>query len=121
MTRSRSFTAGIVICAVLGALDVLGLLGFGADDAPPAAVIIAGAVLGVITLAALRPAWRGNSRGVAAVAGSRVISALLGIPVFFVDDAPEWAPPVVAVSLVLTAVGVGLLYGMRRAEVGAQA
>ena len=52
---------------------------------------------------------------------SRVLSALPALPAFFVDDAPEWAPPVVAVLLALTVVGLGLvLQGVRQRVASAQ-
>ncbi len=114
MTRSRTFIAGLVICALLGAVDVLGLAGLGADGAPPAAIVIGGAVLGVITLVGVRPAWRARRGGILAVVVSRLLSALLGIPAFFIDDAPDWARVVVGVSIALTLVGVGLVLAARR-------
>lgn len=42
-------------------------------------------------LAAYRPALRGDTRTLRVVVGSRVISALLGLPAFFTADAPNWA------------------------------
>ena len=106
---SRTRTAGLAICALLGAFDIAGLAGFVIDPAPPAAVMIGGALLGAITLAGVWLAWRGRRGGAATVVVSRVVSALLGIPVFFTDEAPGWARFVVAVALVLTAVGVALI------------
>jgi hypothetical protein len=117
VSRSRIFTAGLVICALLGLADVLLALDVGSDDAPPVAVLIIGAVLGLITLFGVRLAWRDTDRGVTAIVVSRVLSALSGVPAFFVDDAPDWAPAAVALSIVLTLVGVGLLFRGRREPV----
>lgn len=114
MTRSPTFTTGLGICALLGAADVLSVAGLGADDGPPVPVLVGGLVLGVITLLGVRQAWRDSRRGTSAIVGSRVLSALLGVPVFFVDDAPDWAPAVVTVAIVLTVVGVGLMLGGAR-------
>ncbi len=115
MIRSRPMTAGLVICGVLGALDIVGLAGFGSDDAPPAAVMVFGAALGVITLVGTWAAWGNKRGGVLAVVVSRVISGLLGVPVFFADDAPDWGPVVVVISIALTIVGLALIYaGQRR-------
>ena len=36
MTRSRNFTIGLVLSAILAVVDIVGLAGFGTDDAPPA-------------------------------------------------------------------------------------
>jgi hypothetical protein len=107
MTRTRSFTAGLAICALLALADVAMALDV-SDDAPPLPVLISGALLGFITLYGVRRAWTGPG-GVSVIAVSRVLSALSAIPAFFVDDAPEWAPPVVAVCLALTIAGLGLV------------
>jgi len=72
-------------------------------------VTLIGAVLGVITLVGARMAWRGGRSGVVTVIVSRVLSALLALPAFFVDDVPDWVPPVAGIFVVLTVVGVGLL------------
>ena len=114
MTRSRTFTIGLVISAVLGAVDVFSVIGAGADDGPPAAVLGISLVMGVITLVGVSLAWRGRRGGVAAVVASRVLSALLGVPAFFVDEAPEWAPPAVAIGIALTVLALALLYAGRR-------
>ena len=106
-TVQRAVAVGI--SAVLAALDVAGLAALGAQGAPPPAVALAAAVLGVVTLAAALPALRGSRSGARIVIISRVLSALLGLPVFFVGDAPRWAAPAVLGSLVLTALAVWLL------------
>ncbi len=86
----------------------------------PVAIVLLDAVLGVVTLAGARMAWRGERRGVIAVIVSRALSALTGLPAFFVDDVPDWVPPFVAVFVVLTIVGIALLAGsLRRQEFSA--
>ena len=113
MHRSRPFTAGLLFCALLGLLDVL--LAFDvSDDAPPIPVLVVGAVLGIITLVGVRLTWRDARRGTTVTAVSRVLSALMGVPAFFVDDAPDWAPAAVSVAMVLTVVSLGLLFTARR-------
>jgi hypothetical protein len=114
MTRSRTLTAGLVICALLGVVDVLGLAGLGADGAPPAAIVIVSAALGLVTLVGVRLAWRARRGGSLAVVVSRLLSVPLGIPAFFVNDAPDWAPVVVGISIALTLVGVVLVLAARR-------
>lgn len=115
MTRSRNLTVGLVLSAILGAVDIVGLAGFGSDDAPPPAVMIAGTVLGVITLVGVRMAWRDGQNGLSMVIASRVLSSLLGIPAFFTDGVPSWVPVAVGISITLTAIAVGLILGARRA------
>jgi hypothetical protein len=109
MSQSRPYTAGLCICALLAVADLIGLIGLNAADAPPVPVTVMSAVLGLMTLVVLRPAWRGEARGLTTVLITRVLSALLGVPAFFVDSAPAWAGPLVAASLALTAVAVALL------------
>jgi O-antigen/teichoic acid export membrane protein len=112
--QSRSYKVGLVLSALLGAIDVLSIAGAGADDGPPAAVLVIGFVLGLVTLVGVWLAWRGDARGFPAVVASRVLSALLGVPAFFADDAPDWAPAAVGAGIVLTAVALWLLYSGRR-------
>ncbi|MEU6091637.1 hypothetical protein ABZ865_33650 [Streptomyces sp. NPDC047085] len=100
---------GMALCAVLAVVDLVGIVGLWQHPGPPPGVVITGTVLGAITLAAFRPASRGNIRALRLVVGSRVISALLGLPVFFTADAPDWARIVVAVLIAGTAVAVAML------------
>jgi hypothetical protein len=106
---SPARTAGLGILTLLGVLDIVGLVGFAMNDAPPAGVMIVGAVLGAITLVGAWMAWHDRHGGVATVIASRVVSALFGIPVFWADDAPGWAKITVAIGIALTVVGVALL------------
>ena len=114
-TRNRNLTVGLALAAILAAVDIVGLAGFGTEDAPPAWVMIAGAVLGVITLFGVRIAWRDGKNGLSIVIASRIISALLGVPAFFIDDVPSWVPMAVGISIALTAVAVGLILAARQA------
>jgi hypothetical protein len=102
-------TIGMTLCAVLAVLDLAGIGGLWQHPGPPPAVAITGAVLGAVTLAAYRPAARGNTRALRIVVGSRLVSALLGLPVFFTADAPGWARLTVAVLIVGTAIAIALL------------
>lgn len=121
MTRSTPAIYGLAICALLGVIDIISLAQLGSDDGPPVLVTLSGAVFGVITLVGARMAWRGGrSGGVVAVIVSRVLDGLSALPAFFVDDVPDWVPPVVGIFVVLTVVGVGLLVvALRRREFSA--
>jgi len=107
-------TIGLILSAILGVLDVVSVAGLGADDGPPAFIIVIGLVLGVVTLVGVAMAWRGNARGVPIIVVSRVLSALSAIPAFFVEEAPDWAPPVVGVGIVITIAAIALIYSGRR-------
>ncbi len=115
MIRPRTLTAGLALCTLLGVVDVVSIAGLGSSDGPPPAVIVLGFVVGIVTLVGVRLAWKDQRGGVVAVAVSRVISALSGVPVFFVDDAPSWAPVAVGVGIALTVVALALVFaGLRR-------
>jgi hypothetical protein len=109
MSHPPAVRIGLALSAFLAVTDVAGLLGLGGDAGPPVAVVVAGALLGVITLAAVRPAWRRQGKALLTVVVTRVVSALLGVPAFFVHDKPSWVVASVIASLVLTAIAVVLL------------
>ncbi len=114
MTRSRTLTAGLVLAAVLGALDIVSLPASAGSDGPPLAVGLASAVFGVITLVGVRTAWKAAPSGLRLVVASRVLSAALGIPAFFVDEAGTVGKAFATVGIVLTAATVGLIARGRR-------
>jgi FtsH-binding integral membrane protein len=102
-------TTGLLLAVLLGVLDIAGLAGLFIGSGPPAAVVIAGAALGVLTLAGIRPVWRGGRGGLVTVLGTRLLSAVLSLPVFVTDDAPGWAKTVVVAALVVTAASLTLI------------
>lgn len=103
-----------LVLAVLLALGDVGSIALPTPDGeegPPFAVLAIGLVIGLITLAAVVPAWRTGSRtALRVVAGTRIVSAILSLPAFFVDvpagikvgAAVAFAVTVVCVVLVLT-------------------
>jgi hypothetical protein len=99
---------GIAICGLLALTDVAGLAGTGMDDAPPFPVIALGAVVGLATFAALRPALRQSTTGLWVVIGTRAFSALSSLPPFFIDVAP-WIRVACAVAIALAVLGIGLV------------
>jgi hypothetical protein len=111
--RTIPFITGYVICVLLGLADLVGVAGINVEGAPPAALVITGGVLGLVTLAAAVPAWRGGRPAVLIVAVSRALSGLLTLPAFFVD-APGWARVIAAAMLVLTVAGVAFVSGAVR-------
>ena len=115
-TRNK---AGLVLAGLLGVGDLLSLLSISPDSdepGPPGAVLIAGAVFGVITLAAVVYTWRsGNRVGARVVAGSRILSMLGALPAFFVPDVPAGLVVVAAAMVVLTLVAVVLVLARPRA------
>jgi hypothetical protein len=96
------------IFALLGLID-LALLGvIGSSIAPPLALSVIMAALGLITLAALNPARRGSRRALLAVVTTRVISALLALAAFFAS-APVWIMAIEAFVIAATVTALVLL------------
>jgi hypothetical protein len=71
-------------------------------------VILLAVALGVIALVAVALAWRGSRPALWTAVTSRVVDVLLGVPAFFMD-APGWVRGFIGTTIVLTAVGIGLL------------
>jgi hypothetical protein len=80
------------------------------EAGPPYAVLVASAVLGAITLTAIVITWRSGYRAAArVVAGSRIVSALLALPAFFVDGVPAHLVALVSVGVITTVLAVVLV------------
>jgi hypothetical protein len=115
---------GLGLAAVLGLADVasLGTLGQQMDpgeQGPPAGVTIFSAVLGVLTLVCVVIAWRSGSRpALRGVAGTRILSMILGLPAFFADGVPAGWVAISAVAVVLTLVCLALVLSRPKAVAG---
>jgi hypothetical protein len=105
-------------------LVLLGLLAVGDlatpfvtdGETPPMWVALISLALGLASLACLPAAWRGRRPALLGLFGTRLLSAVLAIPAFFVDDVPGDVAALVGVTVALTVVGVVLvLAGTRRA------
>jgi hypothetical protein len=96
------------IFAVLGLIDVALAGVIGSKDAPPLVVSLGVAALGLITLLSLVPARRGSRPALTAIVVTRVISAILAVPAFFLD-APAWVMTVEAFVIVATIVALILV------------
>jgi hypothetical protein len=100
--------APAVIFAILGLIDI-GLLGVvGSSIAPPLAVSIVIAGLGLVTLVALVPARHGSRPAFITAVTARVISAVLALAAFFAD-APAWIMAVEGLVIVATIIALVLL------------
>ncbi len=104
---------GLVLCGLLAAADIASLAALsqrGTDNGPPAAVLVANAVLGVLTIAAVIFTWRTRSRlGARIAAAARVLSALTAVPAFFVDDVSTGFVAGAGAAVVVTLVAIWLL------------
>jgi hypothetical protein len=120
MKRSTTATIGLVVAGLLGLSDVAGPA-LTDGQHPPMSIAIAGAVLGLITLAGVVMGWRGSRPGIVAVIVTRLLSALSAVPAFFVDGVPAGAKAAAAVGIVLTLLSVALVAPMLRDRAGSPA
>jgi hypothetical protein len=105
--------AATAIFALLGLIDVALTAVIGSPDAPPLIVSLGVAALGLITLLSLVPARRGNRGALTAVVATRVISAVLAVPAFFLN-APAWVPAVEGFIIAATITALVLVHQQGR-------
>lgn len=107
------FQLGLLLCALSAAFNVDGVIAIGQDDPPPLGVSIASVVLGLATLVGVALARRSRPGGFALVVTTRLLSAVaLGLPAYFFG-APGWVYATVTSGIVLTAVGLTLMWPVR--------
>jgi len=106
---------GVALAAVLSLTSLPGVLvpTPEGETGPPYVVLLLGTVLGVVGLVAAVLAWRGNRGALRVLAGAIIISALTGVPAFFVD-VPAWLKLLVAISVVLSVAAVVLMFTPNR-------
>ena len=105
--------AATAIFAILGLIDVALTAVIGSSDAPPLIVSLGVAALGLITLLALVPARRGSRGALTAIVATRVISAVLAVPAFFLN-APAWVMAVEGFVIVATITALVLVHRQNR-------
>jgi hypothetical protein len=105
--------AATAIFATLGLIDVALTAVIGSSDAPPLIVSRGVAALGLITLLALVPARRGSRGALTAIVVTRVISAVLAVPAFFLN-APAWVMAVEGFVIAATITALVLVHQQRR-------
>jgi hypothetical protein len=101
--------AATAIFALLGLIDVALTAVIGSPDAPPLIVSLGVAAIGLITLLSLVPARRGNRGALTAVVVTRVISAVLAVPAFFLN-APAWVTAVEGFVIAATITALVLVH-----------
>lgn len=111
---TRKNKVGLVLAGTLGVLDTTNFFSIPAEEpetpGPPVALLVADAVLGVITVVAVLYTWRSADRtGSRVVAGSRILSVITALPALLVAGVPAWVVVVVAVFVVVTVVVTALV------------
>ncbi len=105
--------AAAAIFAILGLIDVALAGVIGSSAAPPLVVSLGVAALGLITLLALVPARRGSRGALIAIVVTRVASAVLAVPAFFLN-APAWVMIVEGFVIVGTITALVLVHQQSR-------
>ena len=103
---------GLVLAGVMSAANISSVL-FPTPDGdagPPIGVLVAGSILGIVGLAAVIVAWRGNRVAARVAAGAIIIATLTGLPAFFVEGIPAGVRILVGVSVLWTVVAVYLMF-----------
>lgn len=109
---------GLGVYAALSVLDIVGLVATDGKH-PPYSVAIAGAILGLVSIALVAMAWRGNRRAVAPLVVLRILSALTAVPAFVVDDVPVAAQVLAGVIIAMTVLATLMVATAPRAAVAA--
>ncbi|MFF4776152.1 hypothetical protein ACFY05_25165 [Microtetraspora fusca] len=115
-TRRASLPAriGLVLAVVLAVLSIITWVPQFSDGPVLAGVVVA---VDLTTLVALPFAWRGALRARVVVIVTRVLSALTGLPAFFIPDIPAQAVMMVSAGILLSlVVAVLLLIGPKSAR-----
>jgi hypothetical protein len=105
--------AATAIFTILGLIDVALTAVIGSSGAPPLIVSLGVAALGLITLLALPYARRGSRGALTAIVVTRVISAALAVPAFFLN-APAWVMAVEGFVIVATITSLVLVHRQSR-------
>ena len=108
--RSSSIPAriGLVLAALLVVVDVFTWIPQYGDGGPvlPTAVLLVAA----LTVVAIPYAWAGRRWAKIAVSVTRVLSALTGMPVYFIPDIPPQAILMVSIGIGLAVIVAALLF-----------
>ena len=109
---------GLVLAALISAANIPSAFSPTPDgkEGPPYAVLLVGAILGVLGLVAAGLAWRGNGTALRVCAGSLIVNLLLTLPAFFVD-VPAWIKAASAFFTLLTIAAVVLMFSIARRPV----
>jgi hypothetical protein len=110
---TRANKTGLVLAGLLGLVDVISLFSINTPfpegmTTPPDWLVILVAILGLVTLAAIVPAWRGNHSAVLVVVATLILSAIGKVPGYFVP-VPSYILITTTVLVVVTILAVWLM------------
>jgi hypothetical protein len=110
---TRANKTGFLLAGLLGLLDVISLFSIRSPvpegmTPPPDWLVILVTILGLVTLAAIVPAWRGNHRAALVVVATLILSAISKVPGYFVT-VPSYIYVTTTVIVVVTILAVWLI------------
>lgn len=100
--------SGVLLAAALAALDVVGMILVGLQNAPMLVNILTIALV-IATAIGCVWAWRGTAWGTWLAIVTRGLSALSLVPILALPDAPKGAIPLSVVGMVLAIVAIVML------------
>ena len=109
---SRRNKAGFVLALLLGITDLPSVLQPTPEGeaGPPLAVLALSTICGLVTVVAVGFGWARQSWPAIRIgAGARIVSLLLAIPAFFVEDLTGWLRLAVSAFVLVTIVTVVLM------------
>jgi hypothetical protein len=108
------FRAGLLVLGLLSVADLLlPLLTDG--EAPPMAIALVAAALGLASLVLVISAWRGAHKAIIPLVALRALSAATSLPAFFAAGVPAPAIGAAAATVLLTVAGAFLVLKGRTA------
>lgn len=119
MSQSKMFTAGLAILGLLSAGDVLAPV-LTDGETPPMFVALILLALGVISLACIFGVRKASRHALLVLLVIRGLSALSAVPAFLVPDVPAVAKAAAGASIAGTLIGMALVLGGHRVQVGAR-
>lgn len=108
---------GFVLAILLGVADLAAPLNPTPEGevGPPLAILVFGAVLGLVTIVAVSVGWaRQNRAAIRAAAATRILSALLALPAFAAPDVPALLKALAAVFILVTILSLVLMLAPAR-------
>jgi len=116
--RNGALHGGLVLAAVLAALDVItGILSFAGSFFAPPEIGAAMIVVGVATLVLVPYAWNGRRTPALVAVALRLLSSAAGLPAFFVPDVPTGGIVAAAVGILAAVLCAWLVaLGLRKSR-----
>ena len=106
--KRRLLLTGLIVAAAVAAIElVCSLTGLADSDGVGLIIALATVLLALATLVLVPMARRGRRGPALAVAGTRVVASLFGLPAFFIPGVPA-VGVIAAASGIVIAVGVAI-------------